>query len=480
MSENKEKKNQAGSEGAPETEPSIGKVSELREQDPASGRLVTRRDLARAAAALAISAAAEEALASGRGSISYVLCNKAFPEPVKRLAFSPGAGRLGAQSESGHLLVWNTQVLGKPMERFGSAGVASFTWGFKDTLLAIDREGRARCYDESGLRIFECPTKGVSLAGFSPSGHWLIILDSHNILQIWDTVTWREVRAFNAGAVVSTGLRSVGVTREDPPRVFLEVIKSVALIDPVSGQVKTYPEGARDGMEQVVVSASSEKAALLSDRRMTILTFPGGQAWGETDLGEIGRMHSLSPDFDHLVSVTARDEITVRDLRGRGSTVVLGAEVKGVTCLACSADPMTYAWGGRDGRVVVHRTVNGTVNASNLFPAFDPALGKIQEFVPRRARLAYKDCTCTCNAVQVTSETNNRMAQVWDEARQVWSTQTLPCGTPIPAGSICVCNCVSAGASPLWKDVCTCNLICTCDTQAPQAPSGGYTLYYWY
>ena len=36
-------------------------------------------------------------------------------------------------------------------------------------------------------------------------------------------------------------------------------------------------------------------------------------------------------------------------------------------------------------------------------------------------------------------------------------TYTLPCGSPIPAGAVCVCNCVSGS-------VCTCDKVCTCDT----------------
>ncbi len=36
-------------------------------------------------------------------------------------------------------------------------------------------------------------------------------------------------------------------------------------------------------------------------------------------------------------------------------------------------------------------------------------------------------------------------------------TYTLPCGSPIPAGAVCVCNCVSGS-------ICTCDKVCTCDT----------------
>ena len=36
-------------------------------------------------------------------------------------------------------------------------------------------------------------------------------------------------------------------------------------------------------------------------------------------------------------------------------------------------------------------------------------------------------------------------------------TYTLPCGSPIPEGAVCICNCVAGS-------VCTCDKVCTCDT----------------
>ena len=74
-------------------------------------------------------------------------------------------------------------------------------------------------------------------------------------------------------------------------------------------------------------------------------------------------------------------------------------------------------------------------------------------------------------------------------------TYTLPCGSPIPAGAVCVCNCVpgslTAPANHTQRfsstGVCTCNLVCTCNTvctcQAVGSPGGypgGYGGHYWY
>ena len=51
---------------------------------------------------------------------------------------------------------------------------------------------------------------------------------------------------------------------------------------------------------------------------------------------------------------------------------------------------------------------------------------------------------------------------------------TLPCGAAIPPGATCVCDCVSVPAACScdgYQPICTCDTVCTCDTQ------GGH---YWY
>lgn len=69
-------------------------------------------------------------------------------------------------------------------------------------------------------------------------------------------------------------------------------------------------------------------------------------------------------------------------------------------------------------------------------------------------------------------------------------TFTLPCGSPIPPGAVCVCNCVP-GAMVVPKNhsqkydiqgYCTCDLICTCNTvcTCQSVGGGGHVISYWY
>jgi len=62
---------------------------------------------------------------------------------------------------------------------------------------------------------------------------------------------------------------------------------------------------------------------------------------------------------------------------------------------------------------------------------------------------------------------------VYDQVTGRWVTYTLPCGSPIPPGAVCTCNCVPGSYSPpavsrpsgrsrpggTW---CSCNKVCTC------------------
>jgi hypothetical protein len=62
--------------------------------------------------------------------------------------------------------------------------------------------------------------------------------------------------------------------------------------------------------------------------------------------------------------------------------------------------------------------------------------------------------------------------KILDNQTGTYTTRTLPCGSPIPPGAICTCNCVpvtrAAPSAPSTYrtcrcvPVCTCNKICTC------------------
>lgn len=58
-----------------------------------------------------------------------------------------------------------------------------------------------------------------------------------------------------------------------------------------------------------------------------------------------------------------------------------------------------------------------------------------------------------------------RYNEYYDKVTKTWKTFTLPCGSPIPPGATCTCNCVPVTAprqSYGTRTICTCNKVCTC------------------
>jgi hypothetical protein len=56
--------------------------------------------------------------------------------------------------------------------------------------------------------------------------------------------------------------------------------------------------------------------------------------------------------------------------------------------------------------------------------------------------------------------------RVYDKVTRTWRYYTLPCGSPVPPGAICTCNCVPGTVihhtKPVVHTYCTCNKVCTC------------------
>lgn len=61
----------------------------------------------------------------------------------------------------------------------------------------------------------------------------------------------------------------------------------------------------------------------------------------------------------------------------------------------------------------------------------------------------------------------NVKIKTYDKVTKTWKTSTLPCGSPIPPGATCTCNCVPVAtprrsSSYGTRSICTCNKVCTC------------------
>ena len=121
-------------------------------------------------------------------------------------------------------------------------------------------------------------------------------------------------------------------------------------------------------------------------------------------------------------------------------------------------------------RITAGDYVNAEIAVTNDGTAFAAAAGKSILFI---SLPDFEILGCPVDLKEMKDDTKGIEIKGTDPATGRTITYTLPCGSPIPAGAVCVCNCVAGSVcSCVGHTVCTCdtvcscvgNTICTCDT----------------
>jgi WD40 repeat protein len=194
----------------------------------------------------------------------------------------------------------------------------------------------------------------------------------------------------------------------------------------------------------VLVSGSADRAVKLwSLAEKRLLATLDGHAAGVTNLAVV-------LDGRHFVSAASDGGIRLWSLDAPYLEATLAGHTSAVQALAVSPD----------GRWLVSGDQNGV---AILWDLSKPAL---QTYL--------FDPEATTSSVRGTSY------NVYDQVLDRWITYTLPCGSPIPRGAVCTCNCVPGAYVPPAPPVptrtpsaprptyspggvtCRCNRICTC------------------
>ena len=149
---------------------------------------------------------------------------------------------------------------------------------------------------------------------------------------------------------------------------------------------------------------------------------------------------AVTPDSKRIVFGGADGSVGILSAeRLEGAYQSLGDHEAGITALAITADGRILATGDASGVIALWDLVKG----ERLGFAFDPAAS-------RNDGITYS---------------------VRDSVTGQVVTYTLPCGSPIPAGATCVCNCVPGTYQPPvttpsggggGRRICTCDKVCTC------------------
>jgi WD40 repeat protein len=195
-----------------------------------------------------------------------------------------------------------------------------------------------------------------------------------------------------------------------------------------------------DGAEHLVIDSANRLIAT-SDRQVTVYSLPEGKELTSgsvpDDSGSIILSAALLPD-EELLACGISSKVYLWSVRERCVDAVLIGHPWPVYQLAVSADGKYLVSGGNDGTMIL----------------WD---------LPRRRLITY-----FYDRVANEREDRARRFDIYDKITGRTITYTLPCGTPIPAGAKCICNCV-AGTRPgppedsgSSSTFCTCNKVCTC------------------
>lgn len=286
-----------------------------------------------------------------------------------------------------------------------------------------------------------------------------------------------------ASAATARGEGTRDTTRQETTldrfRLFLE---PRAFTDPVR---EAYP--ILDDPEPRLVATSEDAfMALWSTAEPSAPRFKGRQRHGEgvrfaasgarpfrRPAGEV----TAASDDGRVVAgyVHSGREVSLDWDSGRRHQVVLPSDRGLVVALGLGPDGAGLAVAMEMGGILLYDLREG---ARFVGEFADPDLAHPHVCAPNDDCSEWSFAPCACDVVDAgAGDHDGATVSQYDRVTGTVTTQTLPCGSPLPAGAVCVCNCVAIPVGSATRTICTCDLVCTCDTVST---STTYTYTYWY
>lgn len=396
------------------------------------------RDLRRAPSPADVSSAAPPSPESFCSSYG-----RAHGTSVAQVAFSPDGKWVGSASQDGTAKLWAVP----------SGKLVTTLWGQKNCLsLAFSPKGDrlVTASLETGIKLWAIPTgdivaswEGLSLElAYSPDGRWLACTDRDKVV-LREMPKGETAASFSGhkGDVLSLAFNTDGTRLVSGSRDGTAVLWDVP-----SGEVVSRFEATEGPITSVALSADGAwlAAVAASDR----LNGSKVKIWhlesGELAASLPGRSFSVgsvsfSPDNRWLAfgdseeyeQVQSRIVIKVWSFPSVGTepALILRQDEGGITGTHFSPDSRWLVAGSYGGVVKLWTLPDG----SEACHFSDPLA----------------DGSAATGQITWVNEYGQTMVSV------------LPCGSPIPSGATCTCNCVP-GTSRAPADMCTCNKVCTC------------------
>jgi WD40 repeat protein len=259
--------------------------------------------------------------------------------------------------------------------------------------------------------------------------------------------------------------------------------------------VWSFPEGklirkveTKYSENKAFAVTANEKLAVIRDgSRLQVVDLAGGESRKDvsSDRHDFWHRMVLTPDGQFVATSNAASvEVrSVPDLAVRrvlDHSIPKPGEFDYVTSLASSSDSRTLVTGGSKHAIKVWSLADGRLTATlSSHAASVNALavtpdGKWLASADDEGVIILWDLRKGAKSAYAfdpkASKTDAYVYSVYDSVTKQTVTYTLPCGSPIPPGATCVCNCVPGTYRPytggssggFGGSYCTCNKICTC------------------
>jgi hypothetical protein len=370
---------------------------------------------------------------------------------VRALAFSPDGALLASAGDDKTVKFWS-MPRGALLEAKAEHG--NWVWALRFSpdggwLASGGDDGVALLWSVAERKVVR--TFGVGSAevvhalAFAPDGRTLVTGGSGGSLIVWDVATGSVVRKCEVGSQC----RALAFTTEGALLLSGHEDNTIRVWNAATGTlVKTLLGHAGTVWSLAVSGRAPQLFSAGDDRKVRCWSLPAGgvaHAPLEVPAGELFAV-AVAPEVGLLAAGGRDGDLRLWPLPGLDTVRSLPAHGDGIWAIAWSPQGKLLATGGADKKIKLWSLPEARVLTTLIDLKASSAEAK---------GVTYRETTVSGQVI----------------------TYTLPCGSPIPAGATCTCNCVPGGATasvPAPPRVpvptttrsggtyCRCNKICTC------------------
>jgi WD40 repeat protein len=368
----------------------------------------------------------------------------AHSQAVRALAVSPDGRLLASGGNDSEIKLWSLPdgKLLKTLKEHGGFTVALAFTKSGQSLISGAHDQSVKVWELPEVRLkatFNTDNWGVSAVSVSPDDRLLAAAESKGTIIVWNLETGQKLASMASGGedVESLAFAKHGVLA-------------------AAYQGGTVKQWWSDGSQHhsTVLSERGGKIAVNRDRsvlasigpqRDRVTTwFLSGTGFLSEPQGRAVRTFVGYPDAgvealvlthdDRILAFAADEHVLLWSLMDGQHLNTLVGHTRRISSLAVTPDSKVLVSADWDGTIILWDLASG----KQIGYLFDPAASKTDAFV----------------------------YHVTDTITGQTLTYTLPCGSPIPVGATCICNCVPGTyrSTPVTssQSFCTCNKVCVC------------------